>query len=54
MADTEQNPWEWPDAHWRGIVNHVRAGRSLAPKAWKDGARCAVALSFDSDPETIE
>jgi len=54
MAETEQNPWEWPDAHWRGIVEHVRAGRSLAPKAWKDGARCAVALSFDSDHETIE
>ena len=54
MAETEQNPWEWPDAHWRGIVDHVRAGRSLAPKAWKDGARCAVALSFDSDHETIE
>ncbi len=54
MTETEQNPWEWPDAHWRGIVDHVRAGRSLAPKAWKDGARCAVALSFDSDHETIE
>ncbi|MFZ4532332.1 MAG: polysaccharide deacetylase family protein [Alsobacter sp.] len=54
MAETEQNPWEWPDAHWRGIVDHVRAGRSLAPKAWKGGARCAVALSFDSDHETIE
>jgi hypothetical protein len=24
------------------------------PKAWKDGARCAVALSFDSDHETNE
>jgi peptidoglycan/xylan/chitin deacetylase (PgdA/CDA1 family) len=32
----------------------VRAGRSLAPARWKDGARCAVALSFDSDHETIE
>lgn len=50
----ELQPWEWPEAQWRGIVDHVRAGRSLAPKTWKDGARCAVALSFDSDHETIE
>jgi peptidoglycan/xylan/chitin deacetylase (PgdA/CDA1 family) len=32
----------------------VRAGRTLRPKAWKDGARCAVALSFDVDHETNE
>jgi peptidoglycan/xylan/chitin deacetylase (PgdA/CDA1 family) len=35
-------------------VNKVRAGRPLRPKAWKDGKRCAVALSFDSDHETNE
>src|SRR6185436_16867712 len=40
--------------HWRKLVEHVRAGRSLRPKTWKDGARCAVALSFDSDHETSE
>jgi hypothetical protein len=39
-------PWQWPEEHWRGLVNHVRAGRSLRPAAWKDGARCALALSF--------
>jgi peptidoglycan/xylan/chitin deacetylase (PgdA/CDA1 family) len=55
MTDTpEMQPWEWPEQQWRAIVDHVRAGRSLAPKTWKDGARCAVALSFDSDHETIE
>lgn len=32
----------------------MRAGRTLRPKAWKDGARCAVALSFDVDHETNE
>jgi peptidoglycan-N-acetylglucosamine deacetylase len=32
----------------------VRAGRTLRPKSWKDGARCAVALSFDVDHETNE
>jgi peptidoglycan-N-acetylglucosamine deacetylase len=47
-------PWQWPEAHWRGIVDHVRAGRPLRPVQWKDGARCAVALSFDSAHETNE
>jgi peptidoglycan-N-acetylglucosamine deacetylase len=47
-------PWEWDEATWRGKVDKVRAGRSLKPNAWKDGARCAVALSFDSDHETNE
>jgi hypothetical protein len=46
--------WQWADAHWRKLVDQVRAGRSYRPKAWKDGARCAVALSFDSDHETNE
>lgn len=44
--------WQWPEEKWRKIVNKVRAGRSLKPKSWKKGARCAVALSFDSDHET--
>jgi peptidoglycan-N-acetylglucosamine deacetylase len=47
-------PWQWPEKHWRSLVNHVRAGRTMRPKTWKDGARCAVALSFDSDHETNE
>jgi peptidoglycan-N-acetylglucosamine deacetylase len=47
-------PWQWPEAHWRALVNQVRAGRSYRPKSWKGGARCAVALSFDSDHETNE
>jgi peptidoglycan/xylan/chitin deacetylase (PgdA/CDA1 family) len=47
-------PWEWEEAHWRGLVNQVRAGSRLAPGSWKNGARCAVALSFDSDHETNE
>jgi peptidoglycan/xylan/chitin deacetylase (PgdA/CDA1 family) len=32
----------------------VRAGRTLRPAAWKEGARCAVALSFDVDHDTNE
>jgi peptidoglycan-N-acetylglucosamine deacetylase len=47
-------PWQWSDAEWRRRVEHVRAGRNLKPKAWPGGARCAVALSFDSDHETNE
>lgn len=47
-------PWEWPEADWRGAVNRVRAGRPLKPDRWPDGARCALALSFDCDHETFE
>ena len=47
-------PWQWSEAHWRALVGKVRAGRPLRPARWKDGARCAVALSFDSDHETNE
>lgn len=50
----DMQPWQWPEEHWRKLVNQVRAGRSYKPKRWKDGARCAVALSFDSDHETNE
>ena len=46
-------PWQWPEEKWRAVVNRGRAGRSLKPKAWPGGARCAVALSFDADHETI-
>jgi peptidoglycan/xylan/chitin deacetylase (PgdA/CDA1 family) len=47
-------PWQWPEAEWRKLVERVRAGRALRPSHWKDGARCAVALSFDSDHESNE
>lgn len=47
-------PWQWPEEHWRKLVGQVRAGRSYRPDRWKDGARCAFALSFDADHETNE
>ena len=47
-------PWQWPEAQWRRIVQRVRAGKPLRPAKWHGGARCAVALSFDSDHETNE
>jgi peptidoglycan/xylan/chitin deacetylase (PgdA/CDA1 family) len=46
-------PWQWDEPTWREHVQHVRAGRSLKPAQWPNGARVAVALSFDSDHETI-
>lgn len=46
-------PWEWPEPTWRRIVGRARAGRSLRPASWPGGARCAVALSFDADHDTI-
>ncbi len=47
-------PWQWPEEEWRRRVAQVRAGRSLKPASWPGGARCAVALSFDSDHDTNE
>lgn len=52
--DIKLEPWRWPESHWRKLVNQVRAGRTLRPSRWKDGARCAFAISFDSDHETNE
>lgn len=54
MTDKDLQPWQWPEAHWRRLLNQARAGRQLRPKSWPDGARCAFALSFDSDHETNE
>jgi peptidoglycan/xylan/chitin deacetylase (PgdA/CDA1 family) len=57
MSGTKKHPdgepWQWPEATWRQIVGRARAGRSMRPKSWPNGARCAVALSFDADHETI-
>jgi peptidoglycan/xylan/chitin deacetylase (PgdA/CDA1 family) len=53
MNDKAAKPWEWPESQWREIVGRARAGRSLAPTSWPNGARCCVTLSFDADHETI-
>ena len=42
MTDQTDKPWLWPEEVWRRKVVHVRGGRSLKPKTWKGGARCAV------------
>ena len=54
MNSPQREPWQWAEEEWRAIVGRVRAGRALKPAHWKHGARCAVALSFDSDHETNE
>ena len=52
--ESDLEPWQWPEQHWRRLVDRVRAGPKLRPRQWPGGARCAVALSFDSDHETNE
>src|SRR5258708_23554459 len=52
--EEQEQPWQWAEQRWRGIVERVRAGKTLRPDVWPDGARCAVAISFDSDHETGE
>src|ERR687898_735661 len=52
--EEQEQPWQWSEQRWRGIVERVRAGRTLRPDVWPGGARCAVAISFDSDHETGE
>ncbi len=37
----------------KAIANRVRAGRSLQPDTWPNGARVAALLSFDVDNDTI-
>jgi peptidoglycan/xylan/chitin deacetylase (PgdA/CDA1 family) len=46
--------WNWPEERLHGLINRARAGRSLKPAVWPGGAKCAVALSFDSDHDTFE
>lgn len=50
---TAKPGWQWSMDSVVTVVNAVRAGRSLQPAAWPNGARVAVLLSFDVDNETI-
>lgn len=45
--------WTWSIERLETAVNQVRAGRDLTPKAWPNGAKVAVLLSFDVDNETV-
>ena len=43
----------WNEAQIREAVSPVRAGRKLTPRAWPNGAKVAVCLSFDVDNEQM-
>ena len=51
--ESTELPWQWQDRRWRNIVDKVRAGRTLKPESWPGSTRVAVALSFDSDHESL-
>ncbi|MFD2651218.1 polysaccharide deacetylase family protein [Brucella rhizosphaerae] len=53
-TETPVPTWTWPEERLQTIMNRARAGRSLKPSVWPEGARCAVGLSFDSDHDTFE
>ena len=54
VPQTSAKPgWQWSIDSVFKVVNTVRAGRSLQPATWPNGARVAVLLSFDVDNETI-
>lgn len=52
VTEDQLEPWQWDEPTWRGYVDHVQPGISLAPTRWPNGARAAIAISFDSDHET--
>jgi peptidoglycan/xylan/chitin deacetylase (PgdA/CDA1 family) len=49
---TEQKPWLISPDGIQSVVSKVRAGKDLTPATWPEGAKVAVALSFDFDAET--
>jgi hypothetical protein len=44
---------KWDEAQIKHAVEMSRVGRTLKPKAWPNGARVAVSLSFDIDNEYL-
>ena len=53
-ADAEQPIWKLAPEVIRDRVNRgVRAGSSLKPAAWPNGAKVAVSISFDLDVEAL-
>jgi len=49
---TERKPWLLSPNEIQSVVSKVRAGKDLTPAVWPEGAKVAVALSFDFDAET--
>ncbi len=52
FAQSQPPVWQWEFPQIKAMVDKVRAGRDLTPKSWPNGARVAVAFSFDMDAET--
>src|ERR1700749_1926281 len=50
-AQGNQPGTKWSDEQLRKTVDVARVGRKLTPKTWPNGAKVAVALSFDDDTE---
>jgi peptidoglycan/xylan/chitin deacetylase (PgdA/CDA1 family) len=50
-AGANQPGVRWTDAQLEDAAKLAGVARKLTPKAWPDGARVAVALSFDTDTE---
>lgn len=54
VPQTNAKPgWQWTMDSVNTVVQAVRAGRSLRPAQWPNGAKVAVLLSFDVDNETV-
>jgi peptidoglycan-N-acetylglucosamine deacetylase len=53
-APQQQPGLSWSEEQIKQVGHHVRAGRTLTPRSWPDGARVAVCLSFDPDNFTIQ
>jgi len=51
QAPPNQPGTKWTDDQLRQTVDVARVGRTLTPKSWPNGARAAVALTFDTDSE---
>ena len=45
---------KWTEDQLNKVAHHVRAGRTLTPKFWPNGARVAVCLTFDPDDFSIQ
>src|ERR1700751_6206682 len=48
------SPIDATEEQVKQAVSLVRAGEKLTPKAWPNGARVAVCLSFDVDNELLQ
>jgi peptidoglycan/xylan/chitin deacetylase (PgdA/CDA1 family) len=52
QQSSKEKPWLLSPDQVKSMVSKVRAGKDLTPSTWPEGAKVAVALSFDFDAET--